>query len=175
MAIFTGVAGSAKKFINQWDVIISESSLQHDMDARPLFDKYEIPAIKKKLINSDKSICEKIYQILLNEKEKKGLKKFGKIYKGLIATGDQFISDQKAINIICEAFPEVLAVEMEGSSFAQVAYQERVNWMIIRTISDSADNSADEEFSTFIKEYETHSWGLIESILSSINIHTMNS
>ena len=45
--IFTGVAGAVDRKLKQWDVIISESVIQHDMDARPLFNKFIIPALKK--------------------------------------------------------------------------------------------------------------------------------
>ena len=163
--IFNGVAGSATNYIKQWDVIISESSIQHDMDARPLFDQYVIPAINRKKIESNRYYSNLFLRALKKSKDNGNLKKFGKIYKGLIATGDQFISDKKIITNISSQFPDVLAVEMEGSAFAQVAYQEKVDWIILRTISDSADISAEQDFSTFLKEYEIHSWELIESLL----------
>ena len=50
IAIFTGVAGAIDKKLKQWDVVLSDSVIQHDMDARPLFDKYVIPAINNKKI-----------------------------------------------------------------------------------------------------------------------------
>ena len=50
IAIFTGLAGAIDKKLKKWDIILSDSVIQHDMDARPLFEKYVIPAIKKKII-----------------------------------------------------------------------------------------------------------------------------
>ena len=53
---FTGVAGAINPKLKQWDIIIPYELIQHDMDARPLFKKYEIPALKTVRIKSNKSI-----------------------------------------------------------------------------------------------------------------------
>ena len=54
---------------------------------------------------------------------------------------------------------------MEGAAVAQVAYQERVPFLIVRVISDGADNSADQTFTDFLKSYERFSWDLIYALL----------
>ena len=95
------------------------------------------------------------------------LKNFGSINKGLIGTGDLFISDVNVLKNITKDIPQLSAVEMEGASFAQVAYQENLKWILVRVISDNANNSADQDFSTFIKEYKTASWELISVFLKS--------
>ena len=61
--------------------------------------------------------------------------------------------------------PDLKAVEMEGAAVAQVSYQENIPWVIIRVISDSADDSAADEFSDFVSCYSKSSWHLIWSIL----------
>ena len=53
---FTGVAGAVNSKLKQWDIIIPYELIQHDMDARPLFKKYEIPALKTIRIKSNRSI-----------------------------------------------------------------------------------------------------------------------
>ena len=58
---------------------------------------------------------------------------------------------------------------MEGAAVAQVAYQERIPFLIVRVISDSADEEASLKFSEFIKLYEIHSWNLIKIFLSNLN------
>ena len=51
--IFTGVAGALNKNINQWDIIVPNKVCQYDMDARPIFDKFVIPSLNKKYLNSN--------------------------------------------------------------------------------------------------------------------------
>ena len=57
---------------------------------------------------------------------------------------------------------------MEGASFAQVAYQEQIDWLIIRVISDDANNDAPQDFGKFIEEYKFQSWHLIKAALECI-------
>jgi adenosylhomocysteine nucleosidase len=71
MAIFTGVAGAADKELKKWDIILSNSVMQHDMDARPLFDKFVVPAIKNKKITPNYDLLEHIYNNLGKELNKK--------------------------------------------------------------------------------------------------------
>ena len=59
-----------------------------------------------------------------------------------------------------------MAAEMEGAAFAQVAEQEKIDWLILRVISDSADDSAKEDFSSFINEYKNFSLNLNKVCLS---------
>ena len=93
--IFTGVAGSTQKDINQWDIVIASETIQHDMDARPLFAKNVIPALGKKEISPKPKILNYIYQTLKQSHSKLQAYGFGSINRGTIATGDQFISEKK--------------------------------------------------------------------------------
>ena len=54
---------------------------------------------------------------------------------------------------------------MEGAAVAQVAEQENINWLIIRVISDDADESASQNFTDFLRDYQNFSWKLIEALL----------
>ena len=58
-----------------------------------------------------------------------------------------------------------MAVEMEGASVAQVAYQENIPWLIIRVISDRADEEACDSFEEFIKKYNFESWNIVRTLL----------
>ena len=87
--------------------------------------------------------------------------------KGLIATGDKFISDKKIIEKLSDEIPGILAVEMEGASFAQVAHQENIDWIVLRVISDSANEEAPEDFNQFLNEYKLRSFELLKYFLSS--------
>ena len=100
--------------------------------------------------------------------KKNNLKKFGKIEVGLIATGDKFISDKNLLENFLKELPGLCAVEMEGAAVAQVATQEKIPWLIIRVMSDEANNIAPQEFSVFLQDYKKYSWYLIRSLFNII-------
>ena len=64
-----------------------------------------------------------------------------------------------------DALPDLQAVEMEGAAVAQVAEQEGVPWLVLRVISDGADETAAQSFEDFVKRYEQQAWRLIEALL----------
>ena len=87
--IFTGVAGAINSKLKQWDIIIPYELIQHDMDARPLFKKYEIPALKTVKIKSNRSITNWTLSTLKNSKKNGALKIFGTIYEGFFQDGER--------------------------------------------------------------------------------------
>ena len=165
LLLFTGVAGSAISEINQWDIVIPTELVQHDMDARPLFKKYVIPALEKSKINPIKDWVDWATKVLRESISRNEIKPFLNVFNGLIATGDKFIADKNIIENLSKDLPGLCAVEMEGAAVAQVAYQERIPFLIVRVISDGADNSADQTFTDFLKSYKRFSWDLIHALL----------
>ena len=97
------------------------------------------------------------------------LKGFGAVRPGLIATGDQFIGDAAVLQELKAALPDLQAVEMEGGAVAQVAEQEGVPWLVLRVISDGADEAAAESFSDFVQVYDQRAWSLIEALLKRLS------
>ncbi len=162
---FTGVAGAISPDLKQWDVIIPDHLIQHDMDASPLFEKYQIPAFNKAKIDSNIDWINWARISLSNINNE--LDKFGKIGFGLIATGDQFITKKTTVEKLRNDLPDLKAVEMEGAAVAQVAVQEEIPWLIIRVISDEADHSSPQDFNDFIKDYQNYSWNLIKALLNN--------
>ena len=79
-----------------------------------------------------------------------------------------FISDKEKLKQLSHEIPDLLAVEMEGGAFAQVAYQEDINWVVTRVISDGADDNANDEFKSFLLKYESKSWELIKYLFNSL-------
>ena len=53
LIIFTGVAGAANNNLSQWDIVIAEEVIQHDMDARPIFEKFVLPPLNKAKLKSE--------------------------------------------------------------------------------------------------------------------------
>ena len=82
------------------------------------------------------------------------LKEFGLITRGLIGTGDRFISDQNILVELSKKLDGLKAVEMEGAAVAQVASQEDIPWVIIRVISDESNSDAALNFSEFLEVYK---------------------
>ena len=167
--IFTGVAGAVSNTLRQWDIVIASKLIQYDIDARPFFEKFVIPAISKDHISIDDKLLKWTQSSLENSKKKDlNLRDFGTINIGKIATGDKFISDREYLEEIKLQIPNLLAIEMEGAAVAQVAYQEKVPFVILRTISDSADEEAATSFDIFLKKYKLRSWFLIECLLKNL-------
>ena len=71
------------------------------------------------------------------------------VHRGLIATGDQFISGAAAKAAIRRAFPAAMAAEMEGGAVAQAASMSGVPFAVVRAISDLADGTAAASFEQF--------------------------
>ena len=152
--IFNGVAGAAEANINQWDIIIPNELIQHDMDSSPIFDKFVIPSLNKSRLNTNLKLLNWSTNKIKELVKKTSNLPFKSVYNGLIATGDSFISDEKFLNELKLKIPDLIGVEMEGASFAQVAIQEKIQWLVIRVISDNAKDGAVDTFQEFLCKYK---------------------
>lgn len=176
--IFTGVAGAVSGSLKIGDIVIAKRLIQHDMDARPLMDRFEIPLLGKTFFDSPAAKIN-IASHAVNEFIDKGhladvidpgeLKKFGigssQLFVGDIASGDKFFSDINEKTTLASILPSILCVEMEGAAVAQVCYEYDIPFTIIRTISDSANESSADDFPEFIKEIAgKYSVGIIKNI-----------
>ena len=73
------------------------------------------------------------------------------VTQGLIVSGDRFVHSSEGVTEIRSHFPDVKAVEMEAAAIAQTCYQLEVPFVIIRAVSDSADEKADISFEEFFE------------------------
>ena len=78
--------------INQWDIIIPNEVIQHDLDARPIFKQFYIPSLNKALLSPDKVWYNWIFNSIAKNINSIELINFKNVYKGLIGTGDKFLS-----------------------------------------------------------------------------------
>ena len=163
--IFTGVAGAINSDLEQWDLIIPNKVCQYDMDARPIFERHVIPPLKEKYLKPQRRIHQWAFESIKNHLGKGDFSKFGNLSNGLVGTADQFISSEESRNLILYDMPNIEAVEMEGASFAQIACQENIKWLLMRVISDSANDSAAQTFNDFLKDYSRFSWKILELLL----------
>ena len=169
LLVFTGVAGAADPALTQWDVVLADAVVQHDMDARPLFPRFTLPALNKGRLQPQPAWLNWAKTALQEAHNAGELEGFARPSSGLIATGDRFIGDPSVLQALRDALPDLRAVEMEGAAVAQVAYQEGVPWLVLRVISDSADETAAQSFTDFVKCYEQQAWRLIEALLQRCN------
>lgn len=160
--INTGIAGSLNNKIDIGDVVISTDTIQHDVDAREFgYPLGQIPRVETFSFPTNKELGKKACQA--NEIANPTIN----THMGRIATGDQFIASQEIKDNIVNNF-EPLCAEMEGAAIAQVAYLNEISCLIIRAISDKADNSASVDYPTFEKAAIQHSIRLLIELLSQI-------
>ena len=162
MLINTGIAGSLDARIDIGDMVISTDALHHDMDATIFGDAIgQIPRMDTLAFPADEELVRKAAKA--NEKANPDIRTF----TGKVASGDQFISSREAKEKIVENF-HPLCVEMEGAGIAQAAYLNKVSYVIIRAISDKADNSATLDYPTFERQAIAHSVRLMKELLTMI-------
>jgi len=161
--IFTGVAGAIHPRLSVGDIVIAGRLVQHDMDARPLMQEFEIPLLGKTYLEclpEQLKIATNAVNHLLDNKHlhavihENELQQFGishpKLHIGDIASGDKFFASSDDKNRLIAKLPTVLCVEMEGAAVAQVCAEYDIPFTILRTISDSADEQSPIDFPSFL-------------------------
>lgn len=161
--VFTGVAGSADAAVRIGDLVIAETLVQHDMDVRPLFPRFQVPLTGLSHFSTSLELSSALGQAasdflrfdFAHQVSKETLTQFGlsqpQLHRGLIGSGDQFISDGLRLAQLREVLPGLLAVEMEGAAVAQVCFEMGIPFAVIRTISDHADAEAAVDFMRFVE------------------------
>ena len=158
--IFTGVAGGLGAQVRVGDVVLAETLLQHDMDASPLFPRYEVPLTGRSHFDTDAALNTPLadaVQAVLARPDHHGpqAQALGVtapvLHRGLVISGDLFVATAAQSLALQGALPEALAVEMEGAALAQVCHDLGLPCAVLRTISDRADDSAHVDFLRFIE------------------------
>ncbi|WP_457610254.1 5'-methylthioadenosine/adenosylhomocysteine nucleosidase [Lutibacter sp.] len=156
--IFTGVAGAINDKLNIGDIVIGKKLFQYDMNASPLFEPFEIPLLNRRFLETKDptkllSATNKFlnsYALYINTKEAESFNiTLPKVICEDIASGDQFISSIHKIKHLNNILPSAFCVEMEGAAVAQVCFEYKIPFSIIRIISDKANNNATIDFPKF--------------------------
>ncbi|MXP74266.1 5'-methylthioadenosine/adenosylhomocysteine nucleosidase [Lachnospiraceae bacterium WCA-9-b2] len=162
MLINTGIAGSLDAKIDIGDMVISTDALHHDMDATEFgYPVGQVPRMEVMSFPADEELVKKAVQA--SEKANPDIHTF----TGRVASGDQFIASREVKDKIVENF-HPLCVEMEGAGIAHAAHLNKVSYVIIRAISDKADNSASVDYPTFERQAIAHSVRLVKELLTLI-------
>ena len=160
--INTGIAGSLDARIDIGDMVISTDAIHHDMDASAFGDPVgQVPRMDTFTFPADERIALLAKEV--NEEVNPEIKTF----MGRVATGDQFVASKEVKDRIVDNF-QALCTEMEGAGIAHAAYLNKIPYVIIRAISDKADNSAQMDYPTFEKLAIAHSVRLVKSLLPRI-------
>jgi adenosylhomocysteine nucleosidase len=159
--VFTGVAGGLAPGVDRGDVVVADAFLQHDLDASPIFPRYEVPLYGTDRFATDGALTEQLAAAVHRALHGTHL------HRGLVASGDRFVSSAAESRLLQQALPEALAVEMEGAAFAQVCRDYGVPFAAVRTISDRADDEAHGDFLSFIDQVASrHSAAIVEAFLA---------
>lgn len=160
--INTGVAGSLKNEINIGDIVLSTDAVYHDMDVSGLgYEIGIIPQMDTSYFKADEDMIQKA------EVSCKKTCPDIAVFRGRVVSGDQFISDKEKKDFIISHF-QGYCCEMEGCAIAHASYLNNVPFLIIRAISDKADNSAEMDYPTFERKAAEHSALLVEDLVATL-------
>ena len=170
-ALFTGTAGGLHESARVGDVVVAEALLQHDMDASPLFPRYELPfygtdrfitdrAMSATLADAARAVLDEAMHRHAGDAhvglDAKRLGAFGvtspQVHSGLVVSGDRFVATAAENADLRARLPEALAVEMEGAALAQVCHDFAIPFAVVRTVSDRADDAAHVDFMRFVDD-----------------------
>ncbi|WP_116141574.1 5'-methylthioadenosine/adenosylhomocysteine nucleosidase [Trinickia diaoshuihuensis] len=173
--VFAGVAGGVGRGVRVGDIVVADSLLQHDLDASPLFPRYEVPLLERAQFPADAPLADALAAACRTFVAEEGAAladRFGfhapSVHRGLIISGDRFVSSASEVRALAQALPEAMAVEMEGAAMAQVCYEHGVPCAIVRTISDTADDHATASFTNFLTDIAgAYSSGVLRRFLGA--------
>lgn len=186
LVVFTGVAGAVDPSLEIGDVVVATSLVQHDLDARPLFKRFEVPLLDRIVFEASpatialarQSAERYVSQDLQTDIPAETLKAFGitrpKVLEGLVVSGDQFMANPETLvglrsALVGAGLPAPLCVEMEGAAAAQVCHEHAVPLVVMRTISDKADHSAAVDFVPFVDRVASHfTRGIVRELIRKL-------
>ena len=166
--VMTGVAGGLADSVCVGDAVVADAFVQHDLDASPLFPRYEVPLYGVSQFGVDAHLSGLLLQaahealfradwrVALSELTEDTAARDGvrpaRVHRGLVASGDRFVSSADESQRLRRELPDALAVEMEGAAMAQVCHDHGVPFAGVRLISDRADDTAHVDFLRFIRD-----------------------
>lgn len=154
--LMVGTAGALGAAVKPGDVVVATELLQHDFDARPVWERWVSPSVGVARVASDRLLSAALAAAASRvcARHRPDLADLGlatpSVHRGLIVSGDQFITSTAVSTALKADLPDALAVEMEGAAVAQVCRQAGIPFAVARTISDAADDWAALDFPTFL-------------------------
>lgn len=140
----TGIAGSLCAELDIGDLVISKEAIYHDFDCHNLNPNYpvgQVPGLPVRSFAADEAMID--HAVKAAEQVHAG-----HIRVGTVASGDQFVC-QKELKEQIITNTGALCTEMEGAAIAHTAWRNKIPFVVIRAISDKADDSAQMDYPTF--------------------------
>ncbi len=160
--INTGIAGSLKNEINIGDIVVSEEAMYHDVDVTIWgYRKGWIPQMETSCFKAHEGLMQLAVETCRQVNPEIG------VSTGIVVSGDQFISSGEKKDEIKKEF-DASCTEMEGAAIAHAAWLNEIPFVIIRAISDKADNSAAMDYDEFEKQAIEHSVRLVENMVKAL-------
>lgn len=143
------------------NIVIADSVVQYDIDITALGEpRGFINGLNMIRVETDKNISDSLARIAINSGEK--------IHRGIIASGDTFIADDKLKATIKENFGAICG-EMEGGAIGHVCKANNVPFSVLRSISDGGDENAQIDYPQFKKIAAEKSTAIIMKYIESKN------
>ena len=159
--INTGVAGAMGENLKVTDMVVSTSVAHHDVDATNFGYRYgQVPGMPEAYISDENLVRRALDALSLND-EINGA-------SGLVVSGDSFIDSNAEKEHIFKHFPKAMCVDMESSSIAQTCWQFNTPFVIIRSMSDSANDAAEMIYEEFLAKACVHSSEVVKSLLREL-------
>ncbi|MFT6925990.1 MAG: adenosylhomocysteine nucleosidase [Psychromonas sp.] len=159
--INTGSAGGYDTSLNVGDIVISTEVRFHDVDLTAfgyeIGQMAQLPAAfpaDKNLIAAAQTAAQSIAPL--------------KTIQGLICTGDIFMADPEKAEIARNNFPTMAACEMEAAAIAQVCYQFKVPFVVIRSLSDIAGKKSELSFEQYLPIAAKNASILVEQMVNNL-------
>lgn len=166
--VVCGLAGGLRSDLEIGDVVVGERFVQYDLDASPIYPRYEVPGLGVSSFAADPVLVELAAAASIEAVRSVVASTAASapaVYRGLIVTGDRFIKDN-ARNELQREFPDALCVEMEGGAVAQVCFLNQLPFVIVRVVSDRADGAAPADFARFVGEVApAYTVGIVSELL----------
>ena len=168
VVLFTGTAGGLGDGVAIGDIVVAGELLQHDLDASPLFPRFEVPLSGRSRFATDAGWSARLQRgaeaaidaLLADDAGRARLGALAierpRVHRGLLLSGDRFVSGSQQAHELRALLPDALAVDMETAAVAQVCADYRVPFAAVRSVSDRADASAHIDFDRFTTQLARH-------------------
>jgi adenosylhomocysteine/aminodeoxyfutalosine nucleosidase len=157
--LFSGVAGGINPKLGIGDLIVANKLCQHDVDITAFGHPFGFIPESSIYIETDNILKNLIVSVCKDLQIK--------VLEGIIATGDQFVANNTKKEFIANTF-NADALEMEGSSVAVVCKALQVPFVVLRSISDSANGEANVDFDTFLNTAAENSAKIIINTIKKL-------
>ena len=156
--INTGCAGAIDTDLKVGDMVLSDSTVQWDMDTTAIGDpRGYISSLDTVEIKANKDLVDLIEKYIPRDTAVK---------RGIVCSGDQFVSNPTQRKTILDNFPNTKCAEMEGAAIGQVCAQNDVPFCVVRCMSDTADGNSQTDYPTFSKLAGIKSAGVLIKMLN---------